>query len=101
MSLRLKNDWKYVGEDRWDWDVYLVSDNPAELEKVEDVKYVLHPTFSNPVRVVKNRQEGFRLRTNGWGTFLITAFVRFKSGDKVKLEHELDLNYNPESGSSP
>lgn len=101
MSLRLKNDWKYIGDDRWDWDVYLASDDPTELDNVEDVKYVLHPTFPNPIRVVTNRQEGFRLKTNGWGTFSITAFVRFKDGDKIKLVHELDLNYNPPSGSSP
>lgn len=101
MSLRLKNDWKYVGDDRWDWEVYLVGDNPKELDDVNDVKYILHPTFPNPIRVINKRQGGFRLKTDGWGTFLITAFVNFKSGRKIKLEHELDLNYNPPTGSSP
>lgn len=101
MSLRLRNDWKYVGDDRWDWEVYLVGDDPKELQSVDNVKYVLHSTFQNPIRVINEPQGGFRLKTNGWGTFLITAFVAFKSGKKIKLKHLLQLNYNPARGSSP
>ncbi len=100
MSLKLKNDWKFVGDDRWDWDLYLDSDNPAELEEVESVKYILHPTFKNPVRTISDSSDGFRLKTNGWGTFKTKAFVYLKNGEKIKLEHELELHSDPESGTS-
>ena len=100
MKFKLKNDWEYMGEDRWDWEVYLVSDNPADLDAVDSVKYILHPTFANPIRIIKDREDGFRLKTNGWGTFEITAFVNFKSGEKLKLEHDLALSYDPPRGSS-
>jgi len=101
MNLKLRNDWKYIGDDRWDWEVYLVSDNPDDLDTVENVKYILHPTFQNPIRVINKRQGGFRLKTDGWGTFSITAFVNFKSGKKLKLLHDVELNFDPPTGSSP
>lgn len=101
MSLKLKNDWNYKGNDRWDWEVYLVSEDPKELEEVEEVKYILHPTFRQPIRVIDKSTGDFRLKTNGWGTFQIRAFAYLKGGGKLKLEHELDLEYDPSSGSSP
>lgn len=100
MNFKLKNDWNYVGDDRWDWEIYLESENPSDLEQVESVKYILHPTFRVPVRTIKDRTEGFRLKTNGWGTFTIKAFVYMKNGKKIKLEHVLKLQYEPESGTS-
>ncbi len=100
MSLTLKNDWAYAGNDRWDWEVYLVGDDPGELDKVDRVKYILHYTFPDPIRTVVQRQGGFRLKTNGWGTFLIKGFAYLKNGSKVKLEHDLQLRYDPPKGSS-
>lgn len=100
MSYKLKNDWKYVGDERWDWELYLDSDNPDELAEVESVKYILHPTFKNPIRIIDDSSGGFRLKTNGWGTFDTKAFVYLKNGKKVKLEHELELQFEPESGTS-
>lgn len=101
MSLKLKNDWNYKGNDRWDWEVYLVGEDPKELEDVQEVKYILHPTFRQPIRIIDKSTGDFRLKTNGWGTFQIRAFAYFKGGDKVKLEHELYLAYDPLSGTSP
>jgi len=100
MSLKLKNDWNYIGDDRWEWEIYLTSDNSDELEKVESVKYILHPTFDRPVRTITDSRGGFRMKTIGWGTFEISAFVYLKSGEKLKLSHHLQLEYNPKSGTS-
>jgi len=100
MNLKLKNDWNYKGDDRWDWEIYLDSDTPSVLEEVESVKYILHPTFKVPVRIINDSSQGFRLKTNGWGTFDIKAFVYLKNGKKIKLEHELELYYDPKSGTS-
>jgi transcription initiation factor IIF auxiliary subunit len=100
MSIKLKNDWKYKGDDRWNWELYIASDNKSELEKVDSVKYILHPTFKNPVREITDKSDGFRLKSNGWGSFEVKAFVYFKNGKKMKLVHELELYYDPEQGSS-
>ncbi len=100
MNIRLKNDWKYVGDDRWNWEIYIVSDNLKDLNQVVSVKYILHDTFPNPLRTIKSPEGGFRLKTNGWGTFLIKAFVNLKKGEKIKLEHYLKLAYDPPEGSS-
>jgi len=100
MSLKLKNDWNYIGDDRWDWELYLSSDNSSEMEKVESVKYILHPTFRNPVRTITDSSEGFRMKTIGWGTFEIKAFVYLKNGKKLKLSHYLQLEFDPKSGTS-
>lgn len=100
MTIKLKNNWHYQNDDRWEWELFLDSDNPKELDNVEKVKYILHPTFPDPIRMVKNPSEGFRLKTNGWGTFKTQAFVYFKDGKKKKLVHNLDLQYDPPIGES-
>lgn len=100
MSIQVKNDWDYVGNDRWDWEIYVTSEDQAELDDINSVKYVLHPTFKNPIREVKNPQGGFRLKTNGWGTFKINVFINLKNGKVIKREHRLELQYNPPSGTS-
>ena len=100
MNIRLKNDWKYIGDDRWKWEVYLTSDNPQDLDEVDSVKYILHDTFPNPIRTINNSKDGFRLKTSGWGTFLIKAFVNLKNGKKIKMDHYLELSYDPPEGSS-
>ncbi|MCG7996602.1 MAG: hypothetical protein JAZ06_14395 [Candidatus Thiodiazotropha taylori] len=101
MNIRLRNNWENIGEERWNWEVYLDSDNPKDLFAVKEVKYILHPTFSNPIRVVRQRKGGFKLKTSGWGIFLIKAFVYLLDGEKIKLEHMLELHYEPKKGTSP
>ena len=100
MNIRLRNDWAYAGDDRWNWEIYLDSDSPNDLKEVEKVKYILHPTFENPIQVVDKEKDGFRLKTNGWGTFEVRAFAYLKNGKKIKLKHDLKLDYNPKTGSS-
>jgi transcription initiation factor IIF auxiliary subunit len=100
MSLKLKNDWKYKGDDRWNWEIYLTSEKQSELDGVNSVKYILHSTFKDPVREIKDSAGGFRLKSNAWGSFEVKAFVYFKNGKKIKLKHDLELYYDPEQGSS-
>jgi transcription initiation factor IIF auxiliary subunit len=76
MTLRIEQGFKYRGE---------------ELDQIDHVIYILHPTFPNPVREVKNRSTKFRLDTAGWGVFLIRATVKQKSGKEISLTHYLKL----------
>lgn len=98
MNLRLRNSWQYLGDDRWDWQVFLEDDLSGDIDKVSFVEYILHPTFPNPKRIRKSKEHNFLLSTNGWGTFMIRAFANTNSGEKIKLEHYLHLEYDPPEG---
>jgi transcription initiation factor IIF auxiliary subunit len=100
MSLRLRNTWNYKGDDWWEWEAFLDDEGSGELSNVKFVEYVLHETFPNPIRRIASPAEGFRLKTSGWGTFDLKAFVHYKDGKKVRLQHEIQLEYKPEKGTS-
>lgn len=100
MSLRLRNSWKYQGDGRWDWSVFLEDDGTSELDDITFVEYILHPTFPDPRRIKRDRDNKFALTTNGWGVFWIKAFANTKSGDKIKLEHYLYLAHEPSEGKT-
>ena len=92
MAVALTQDATYAGGDRWEWSVSL--DGPAqELDSIDHVTYVLHPTFHNPVREIRDRSTNFRLETSGWGTFTIHAKAAYKDGRDVALQHDLVLVY--------
>ena len=98
MALELKNRWRYVGDDRWDWEAFIDDGGTGELSQVGSVQYVLHPTFRNPIRTVTDPSGGFVMKTNGWGTFTMKAFVQKKDGAQVKLAHNVVLSYEPPQG---
>jgi transcription initiation factor IIF auxiliary subunit len=100
MSLKLRNTWNYLSDDRWEWAAFIDDGGSGELADVEFVEYVLHETFSKPIRRVHTRENGFRLDTKGWGTFELRAFVHLKNGKKLGLTHEIQLEYEPKTGTS-
>jgi len=81
-----------AGIDWWRWWVF-IKGTPEELDKIEHVTYMLHPTFHNPVRKVTDRGSNFRLENVGWGGFRINAKVALKDGSVIPLSHELVLHY--------
>jgi transcription initiation factor IIF auxiliary subunit len=92
MPVALTQESKYVGNDRWEWSVRL-DGSPEELDSIDRVTYVLHPTFHHPVREVTDRSTKFRLDTSGWGTFTLRAKVQYKDGRELPLQHDLVLVY--------
>ena len=98
--LQLRNAWHYKSDDWWDWDAFLDDMGTGELENVEFVEYVLHSTFPDPVRRIENSERGFIMKTGGWGVFQLKAFVHMKDGTKIRLKHELQLEYEPSDGVS-
>lgn len=92
MSLLIRQEFKYQGDDWWRWSVWI--DGPPEaLDRVDHVVYTLHPTFPDPVRTIDDRTSSFRLSAIGWGTFKIRARVQFKDQSVAKLSHDLELLY--------
>jgi transcription initiation factor IIF auxiliary subunit len=100
MSIRLENDWEYLSEDLWRWGAYLSSTNKTEIDNVSSVEYLLHPTFKNPIRTIKERNNNFRLTTQGWGTFILRANVRYGDGRVTHLQHQVVLKREPPQGKT-
>jgi transcription initiation factor IIF auxiliary subunit len=100
MALELRNRWHYKGGEWWEWEAFLDDAGSGELEQVDHVEYVLHPTFPNPIRTVNDPEGGFILKTAGWGVFTLKAFVYTKDRKKYKLTHDLELYRTPPDGTS-
>ena len=100
MALHIAQNYEYVGNDQWNWWVWLDGDD-AELDAVEAVEYHLHPTFPNPVREVKDRSTRFRLDSSGWGVFQLNARARLTDGSVVHLTHMLELFYPEGTDDTP
>jgi transcription initiation factor IIF auxiliary subunit len=92
VALSIRQSEKYLGNDRWEWSVWL-DGTSEDLDNVDHVTYILHPTFHEPVRSVKDRSDSFRLKTSGWGTFTLHAKVAHKNGQETVLNHVLVLLY--------
>lgn len=71
--------------------IYLDAEDLPLLDEVSQVTYYLHETVKEPVRIVRDRQTSFEVRTILWGEFNVAAVVRFKDGREVTLERYLNL----------
>jgi transcription initiation factor IIF auxiliary subunit len=98
MAIRIEQGFKYQGDDYWDWWIWIEGPK-AELDQIDRVIYILHPTFPNPVREVRDRSTKFRMKTAGWGVFRIHATVKHKNGKETPLTHELKLEYPSQAPS--
>ena len=98
--LKIKNNWNYKGSDRWDWEIFIDDQGTGELNQIDFVEYILHPTFRNPIRKSLDRESGFKIKTNGWGTFPIKVIINKLSGDKLSFAHDLVLKYDPKQGTT-
>lgn len=64
---------------------------PAKI--LDKVTYTLHPTFANPIRVIK--QQPFKIEEQGWGEFDIPISIHIlgingKPGER-KFQHDLNF----------
>lgn len=94
--MRIAQSEEYQGDDWWKWSVWIEGADD-ELDAIAKVVWRLHPTFVDPLQTRTNRSDGFRLDTEGWGTFTIRADVVMKgdvdSPQTRRLSHELTLSY--------
>jgi hypothetical protein len=88
---------KYIGHDRWKWSAW-IEGSTEDLDLIECVTWILHPTFS-PSRVERRtRENNFRLDTSGWGTFVLRAQLHRKDQDDTQvIRRTLKLTY-PDDG---
>jgi TIR domain/YEATS family len=86
--LQVRSSARRNGPARWDWAVWI--EGPTEkLDEIDHVDYILHPTFPQPIRTVRERSTGFRLDSRGWGEFLIHVEIATKDGQILDLDHWL------------
>jgi transcription initiation factor IIF auxiliary subunit len=91
-TLRIEQGEHYEGDEWWSWSVW-IDGSKHELDEIDLVEYTLHPTFRNPVRTIRTRENCFKLSTSGWGGFPIFARVCNKNGSVIQLKHQLILTY--------
>jgi len=72
----------------------------ADLDKVKQVKYLLHPSFSNPVAVSEDAANSFEVWIWSWGGFPIKATVTSKSGQVFEKEFDFSFKNKFEEAQS-
>jgi len=93
--LRRKGD-----ADWYKWKIFLKC-SKEELDEIDYVTYILHPTFPNPIRKVSDRSSGFALSATGWGEFEIKAKIEYKTGKIQSISYWLDLSKERTDESRP
>ena len=43
----------------------------SDLSNIENVEYILHPTFKNRIRSSSNLKNNFQIEIKAWGTFVV------------------------------
>jgi hypothetical protein len=76
----------------YDWSIYLVAEDNV-MNQIENVVYIIHPTFLQNEKTIYDPKDGFKLDATGWGEFEITANISFKDKeiDMITKYHWLDL----------
>lgn len=98
MTLSIQQSSEYTGNDHWSWKASIAGP-PAELARVEKVKWFLHPSFTPSVVVSRDRAQGFPIEASGWGSFTLRAELHFVDGSDRTLRERLRLFY-PEGESA-
>jgi transcription initiation factor IIF auxiliary subunit len=89
-GLTFRTQAKEVEKDWFEWQIE-VAGPVAALKDITQVEYILHPTFPDRIRLIKNADSNFRLESAGWGEFDITVNVSFNNGDERTLIVPLKL----------
>lgn len=97
---RIGQDFEYVSNDYWNWWAWIDADD-ARLDEIEKVVWLLHPSFAQSRRTLKDRPSRFRLDASGWGTFLLRAELHLKNGSTIALRRNLRLEYPEPSAAAP
>ena len=91
----------FQGGNREHYHIRIWLDGPEEdLDQVEYVVYVLHPTFRNRTRRAKNRDKKFEISIWTWGLFVIQTSIHFKNGQIKDIKYYLSYDLPPDSGKN-
>lgn len=97
--LEVKQESHYRGNDRWDWSVW-IEGTAKDLDQIEYVEYTLHPTFPKPLLRRTSRLQNFRLKSAGWGEFMIGVEIKKRDGTGSRTQHWLTLQYPAQTSTA-
>lgn len=72
------------------WEIFL-NEVKDRLNQVESVTYILHSSFKDPERKMTNRDDQFRLKSQGWGSFRVKVMIKTKEGNTITKYYFLNL----------
>ncbi|MDV6347095.1 pYEATS domain-containing protein [Nitrosomonas sp. Is35] len=62
------------------------------LDRIESVKYSLHPSYPNPIQIVTDRKSRFKLKELAWGESSVRAEIKIKEQEQtIKLSRYINL----------
>jgi hypothetical protein len=97
------SSWRYAKKDEeFGKKMYVIQvvvfANDDVMEKIEKVRYILHPTYKINVHECTNRAERFEMKELAWGDFILRAEIQIKGQtEKLKLTRYINL---AETGSN-
>ena len=81
-DLTFRTEAELESKDWYEWKIW-VGGPAAMLKKIEEVEYILHPSFPRRIRRSKDSGTGFLLESEGWGEFDIAVNVFYRDGDEA------------------
>jgi hypothetical protein len=91
------SSWRYPKKDkefgRPMYSFHAIIQAPDEvLDRIEFVKYKLHPSYPNPIQPVNDRKSHFKLKELAWGESILGAEVKIKDQDEpIHLSRYINL----------
>ena len=81
----------HSSDQQFQWSVFIETEPTQFKKEIKKVIYHLHPTFPNKDIVKVNQDEGFMLKAQGWGEFIITLELVLYDNRRLIAEHYLSL----------
>ncbi len=81
----------HSSDQQFQWSVFIETEPTQFKKEIKKVIYHLHPTFPNKDIVKVNWDEGFMLKAQGWGEFIITLELVLYDNRRLIVEHYLSL----------
>jgi|GEM_PF-2129183 len=78
----------YNDRPAYEWSLE-INEPDSTISQIDFVKYILHPTFPQPERIVRDRKSKFRLESIGWGIFTVDIEIHFVDGSMAITAHDL------------
>jgi transcription initiation factor IIF auxiliary subunit len=88
--MKLINTYNKLSEGWYSWTAS-IDGTEEEINKINQVTYILHKSFPQRRIVSTNPSNNFSRTMDGWGEFLLKAEVEMKTGEKLTAELWLDL----------
>tara|TARA_R110001583_G_scaffold7501_4_gene37143 strand:- start:95 stop:448 length:354 start_codon:yes stop_codon:yes gene_type:complete len=77
-----------------------VDGSEEELDQVERVEYLLHPTFKNRLRTSRARSNGFSITFWAWGTFNVEVTIYKTNKKNESFEYPMTFDLPADDGTN-